>query len=137
MVRHGIGRVLSWFADIARLMRRVMGRLFMVAAVLIVAGCSGDGDFIGSPHAYQGKVGSFWGVDIDGVPTVVPDGASPMGYRMSLEGEEDIYTTYDDGTLKATGRAAYALALARLCAVAPGAEVCGMTALQEMLANIR
>ena len=103
-----------------------MKLLRWIPIALALAGCSADGGFVGSPHAYQGSFGSFWGVDVDGVPTVVPDGAEPMGYRG--DGEEDIYTTYDDGTVKATGRAAWALGLARLCGVAPRSEYCGPSA---------
>ena len=93
-----------------------------IALALGLTGCSADGGFVGSPHAVQGTVSTGW-LDMDIVPTVVPDGASPMGYRS--DGEEDMYTTYDDGTVKGTGRAAWALALARLCATAPRSAYCG------------
>ena len=94
----------------------------VTALTLALAGCSADGGFTGSPHAVQGKVSTPL-VDMDIVPTVVPDGGKPMGYRG--DGVEDIYTTYDDGTVSATGRAAWALSLARLCATAPRSPYCG------------
>lgn len=96
--------------------------LLLAALTLTLAGCSG---FTGSPHGYAGSADSPW-VDMSAIPTIVPDGGSPMGYRLGADGsEEDMYTSYDDGVIKATGRAAYALGLARLCGVAPRAPACG------------
>ena len=98
-----------------------MKYLFILAA-FVLAGCSADSGFVGSPHGMTGTVNTIW-ADVNGVPTIVPDGASPMGYRNEFE--EDIYTTYSDGMgTIATGRAAWALGLARLCMVAPNARVC-------------
>ncbi len=97
--------------------------LMLGAAALALAGCAADGGFVGTPHGMSGTVNTIW-ADVNGVPTIVPDGARPMGYRNGVE--EDIYTTYSDGfgTI-ATGRAAYVLGLARLCAQAPNIDLCG------------
>ncbi len=97
-----------------------MKRIILCAA-FVLAGCAGD-RFVGSPHAYQGEINSPW-ANVHALPTVVPDGAAPMGYRSGAE--EDIYTTFYDGTVRATGRAAWAMGLARLCAVAPSSAYCG------------
>ncbi len=97
-----------------------MKKLILCAA-FVLSGCAGD-QFVGSPHAYQGDMNGVW-YSIRALPTVVPDGAAPMGYRNGAE--EDIYTTFYDGTVRATGRAAWAMALARLCAVAPTSRYCG------------
>ncbi len=96
--------------------------LMLGAAAFILAGCAADGGFAGSPHGMSGTVNTIW-ADVNGVPTIVPNDARPMGYRNGME--EDIYTTYSDGfgTI-ATGRAAYVLGLARLCAQAPSAPLC-------------
>ena len=96
-----------------------MRMILWSAVALALASC---GDFVGSPHGMSGTVNTPW-VDVNGVPTIVPDGGSAMGYR---NGEvEDIYTTYSDGfgTI-ATGRAAYVLGLARLCLMAPNTPLC-------------
>ena len=93
-------------------------KTIILAATLLLAGCAGG---IGG-DAYQGAFNSPF-VDIRAVPTVAPEGMEPMGYRAG--DEQDIYTTFSDGTVRATGRAAWAMALARLCAVAPNSELCG------------
>ena len=116
-------RMISWIweglSGVWKFLTR--GSLWLVL-VVIVAGCSGEGGFTGSPHGYSGTVNTIW-ADINGVPTIVPDGGSPMGYRNGQE--EDMYTTYTDGfgTI-ATGRAAYVLGLARLCLMAPNTPLC-------------
>ncbi len=95
----------------------------LLIGIAVIAGCSADGGFVGSPHGMAGTVNTVW-ADVNGVPTIVPEGGRPMGYRNGLE--EDIYTTYSDGfgTI-ATGRAAYVLGLARLCLIAPDSDPCG------------
>ena len=79
---------------------------------LVLAGCDSTGAIVGSPHGYcvQGQVGvdKFSGV---GCPTITRDGETPMGSRVHPDGlEEDMYSTFSDGTLTATGRAAVELA---------------------------
>ena len=103
--------------------------LLLCAAALVLAGCTADGGFAGSPHGMSGTVNTIW-ADVNGVPTIVPEGSSPMGYRNGME--QDIYTTYSDGfgTI-ATGRAAYALGLARLCATAPQSGLCSADPLPD------
>ncbi len=98
--------------------------LMLSAAALGLASCAADGGFVGTPHGMSGTVNTIW-ADVNGVPTIVPDGGRPMGYRNGNGLEEDIYTTYSDGfgTI-ATGRAAYALGLARLCLLAPKVKFC-------------
>ncbi len=92
--------------------------IWPIIIAFTLAGCAGG---IGG-DAYQGAFNSPL-VDIRAVPTVAPEGMDPMGYRDG--DEQDIYTTFSDGTVRATGRAAWAMALARLCAVAPNSELCG------------
>ena len=94
-------------------------------AVLLLAGC---GNFTGSPHGYIFDADLPWGFDATGVPTVTLEGTRPMGYRSSADGSiEDVYTTYDDSVIRATGRAAWIVALARLCGVVPRSAYCGST----------
>ena len=93
-----------------------------IIAVLLLAGCGG---FTGSPHGYIFDADLPWGFSATGVPTVVLEGTLPMGYRSGPDGIEDVYTTYDDGVIRATGRAAWVVALARLCNSAPRSAPCG------------
>ncbi len=111
----------EWVVGVVRFFSR--GSLWLaLSGVLIIAGCSAGGGFVGSPHGMSGTINTIW-ADVNGVPTIVPDDARPMGFRDG--DQEDIYTTYSDGfgTI-ATGRAAYVLALARLCATAPNIGLC-------------
>lgn len=111
-----------------------MRSLLLCAVALILAGCTSDGGFAGSPHGMSGTVNTIW-ADVNGVPTIVPEDSQPMGYRNGME--QDIYTTYSDGfgTI-ATGRAAYVLGLARLCATAPNTPMCGGDPTPSPLADL-
>ena len=101
-------------------MRMLLGGV----ALLLLVGCTAAGG-LSSEHAYQGEVENFFGATVRGTPTIVPEGSTPMGYRGSPDGaQEDMYSTYDDGVIKATGRAAWYIALSRLCTVAPDASSC-------------
>jgi len=116
-------------------------RVTITALILgtFVVGCTlpGGGKF-SSEHGYciQGQIGkdSFKG---SGCPTIVPDGANPMGSRKSIlpDGtltEENMFSTImrSDGT-SATGPAADIVAetgrleqLLLICAVAPLSKAC-------------
>jgi len=92
----------------------------LIIGALAIAGCtSGIGN-----TGLQGTLNTPW-ADLQGVPTLAPDGMAPMGYRLGIDGEEDMYTTFSNGAITATGRAAYAMALSYLCAVAPLSPLCG------------
>ncbi len=83
-------------------------RFILIVAALTLAGCSSAGDFVGSPHAYIGEIETPIGLNVDGVPTIAPDGTTPMGYRNG-----DIFGAYN--TIKtadatATGIAAIVVA---------------------------
>jgi hypothetical protein len=101
--------------------------ILLGALAFVLAGCTGlDGKFVGSPHGYAGS-GTINGERFIATPTI--DGnLDPMGSRtMSPDGtviREDMYSTYTDGVLSATGPAAWITALWRLCSVAPGSPLC-------------
>lgn len=94
--------------------------IIAAVAALSLSACTDAG----SPHGYAGQF-SGWSFDVNGVPTIVPDGASPMGSRVNPDGsEEDMYSTFASGTVQATGRAAVYAALSLLCTAAPQAGAC-------------
>ena len=98
-------------------MNTATSRIIIVATCIVLAGCSPD--FVGSVHGYSGS-GTIRGERFIATPTIVPDGASPMGRRTSPDGsEEDMFSTYTNGILSATGEAAIIAALRDLCAFAP------------------
>ena len=79
-----------------------------IVAGLALAGCSG---FVGSPHGYIGDIEMPIGLTIKGVPSIVPDGAAPMGFRMNADGSiEDAYNTLKTDSVSATGMTAIVLA---------------------------
>lgn len=84
--------------------------------------------FTGSPHGYAGQINTD-AVDIQGFPTIAPDGYWQITGRQAADGSrEDAISTYSvepDGTLSVTGLAAQYLALSRLCVVAPNIGGCG------------
>ncbi len=114
-------------------------RILMLGAVaLALAGCTlPSGAKFSSDHGYgiQGKIGGEKGLSGSGIPTIVPDGASPMGSRRTLPDgtvEEDMFSTIvgENGT-SATGPAANIVAetgrlekLLLICAVAPNSAAC-------------
>ncbi len=106
--------------------------LMLGALALIVAGCtSSDDAFTGSPHGYSGRVNTVW-TDINVVPTIIQDGESALQSDYGSAGEmRDMPSTFEAdaaGNLRATGVAAYLMALANLCGRAPQSELCGDSA---------
>ncbi len=111
-------------------------KMVFVAGVctLALAGCSGalggmSGDFVGSPHGYSGSLVTPRGTRVIATPTI--DGnLDAMGSRkMSPDGtilETDMYSTFSNGVLSATGPAAIIAA----CAFAPMAPQCNMPGAQ-------
>ena len=102
-----------------------MRTILMLVAALALGGCAfADGsDFTGSPHGYSGSLTTPRGTRIIATPTI--DGnLNAMGSRkMSPDGtvlESDMYSTFTNGTLTATGPAAIIAA----CAFAPNVPMC-------------
>ena len=103
-----------------------------IALVLALAGCtSSESAFSGSPHGYSGRVNT-WMTDINVVPTIIQQGESALQSDYGSLGQmRDMPSTFEAdaaGNLKATGVAAYLMALANLCARAPQATMCGAPA---------
>ncbi len=74
---------------------------------LALGACSAAGDFVGSPHAYIGEIETPIGLNVDGVPTIAPDGTSPMGFRRNADGSvEGAYNTVRTPEITITGIAA-------------------------------
>lgn len=109
--------------------------LAFVALGIVLAACTlPSGAKFSSEHGYgiQGKIGGERGLSGSGIPTIVPNEASPMGSRKNNPDgsvDEDMYSTIigRDGS-SATGPAAIIVAETRrleqlilLCAVAPAA----------------
>ena len=107
-----------------------MRPLIALVVTLTLAGCVGEG-YSGPSRALQGNLDlSLGGANLDGVHTTARDGEKPMGYRDG-EGGEDMYSTFDGPSGKATGKAAEWLAeavylekLALVCAVFSGSSMC-------------
>ena len=102
--------------------------LMLGAVALALAGCtSAESAFSGSPHGYSGRVNS-WMTDINVVPTIIQQGESALQSDYGSSGEmRDMPSTFEADAavnLKATGVAAYLMALANLCARAPDARMC-------------
>ena len=118
----------DWIVGVVRFFRR--GSLWMaLAGVVIVAGCtSAESAFSGSPHGYSGRVNTLW-TDLNVVPTIIQDGESALQSDYGSSGQmRDMPSTFEAdaaGNLRATGVAAYLMALANLCARAPQAKKCG------------
>ncbi len=103
--------------------------LTLCAAALALAGCtSAESAFSGSPHGYSGRVNTVW-TDLNIVPTIIQQGESALQSDYgSAGGMRDMPSTFEAdaaGNLKATGVAAYLVALANLCARAPQSGMCG------------
>lgn len=100
---------------------------FAVLAAAALAGCAADDAFTGSPHGYSGHVDTFW-ADVTATPTILQPGEAPLHSLYGPDGSaSDMPSTFSvdiAGNLTATGYAAYWMALARLCTVAPNAAVC-------------
>jgi hypothetical protein len=100
-----------------------------LALLFFVAGCtSAESAFSGSPHGYSGRVNTVW-TDVNAVPTILQPEESALQSDYGSMGEmRDMPSTFEAdaaGNLKATGVAAYLMALANLCARAPDAGLCG------------
>ena len=103
--------------------------LMLGAAAFALAGCtSAESAFSGSPHGYSGRVNTVW-TDLNVVPTILQPGESALQSDYGASGQmRDMPSTYEvdrAGNLRATGVAAYIMALADLCRGAPQAEMCG------------
>ncbi len=103
--------------------------LLLGVAGLALGGCASDGsNFSGSPHGYSGSINNVW-TDIYAVPTIIQPGETALHSVYGPGGEmRDMPSTFEAdaaGNVRATGVAAYLMALAGLCARAPDAEVCG------------
>ncbi len=103
--------------------------LMLGAVALALAGCtSADSAFTGSPHGYSGRINS-WMTDMNVVPTIIQPGESALQSDYGSAGEmRDMPSTFEAdaaGNLRATGVAAYLMALGNLCARAPQAKMCG------------
>ena len=102
--------------------------LMLGALAIAVVGCtSTESAFSGSPHGYRGRVHT-WLTDLNVVPTIIQQGESALQSDYGSAGEmRDMPSTFEAdaaGNLRATGVAAYLMALANLCARAPQAELC-------------
>ena len=88
-----------------------------------LAGCTSPGGSIESPHGYvlDMDVGAF-GFKVEGTPTILQESESPLHSEYDADGSaKDMPATYvvrPDGTIKATGLAAYWLARAAYCRAA-------------------
>ena len=112
-----------------------MRRILLGAIALALVGCtSSESAFTGSPHGYSGRINT-WMTDLNVVPTIIQDGESALQSDYGAKGEmRDMPSTFEAdaaGNLRATGVAAYLMALANLCARAPQAEMCGAPAARE------
>ncbi len=110
-----------------------MRTILMGAVALALVGCtSSESAFSGSPHGYSGRINT-WMTDMNVVPTIIQDGESALQSDYGLDGQmRDMPSTFEAdaaGNLKATGVAAYLMALANLCARSPQAGLCGNGAL--------
>ncbi len=105
-----------------------MRMILLGAAALALVGCtSTESAFTGSPHGYSGRVNTVW-TDLNVVPTIIQDGEAALHSDYGADGEmRDMPSTFEAdaaGNLRATGVAAYLMALANLCARAPQAPAC-------------
>ncbi len=114
--------------------------LMLGGMALIVTACTSSGDaFTGSPHGYSGRINT-WMTDINVVPTIIQPGEAALQSDYGAAGQmRDMPSTFEAdvaGNLKATGVAAYLMALANLCARAPQADMCGENPPPELLATL-
>ena len=117
--------------------------LIAAARTFLMAGCAllPGGDFaLESKHGYCGSA-TIKNTKVSGCPTIDGNG-KPMGSRTHRPDgsvlSEDMFSTYTDGSVIATGPAALALAEAKrlekkalLCAISP--EACGREPPPELL----
>ena len=111
----------------------------LAALALALAGCTQpDSAFTGSPHGYTGTYEGTW-FDLRGAPSIIQEGESALQSDYGSMGEmRDMPSTFEAdaaGNLRATGVAAYLMALANLCARAPAAEMCGAPAARAAALN--
>ncbi len=106
----------------------MMKAILMTAAALALAGCSAEGGFAGSPHAMGGVIDTPFG-GVLGVPNAMSSGDQMLSSTIDPDGtREDMRSAYiikPDGTIIVTGPYVEYMALARLCLIAPNADVCG------------
>ncbi len=109
--------------------------LMLAAAALILAGCTSAKTNLESKHGYSGRVNGTW-TDINVVPTIIQSGESALQSDYGSMGQmRDMPSTFEAdaaGNLRATGVAAYLMALANLCGRAPQAEMCGNAAARQL-----
>ncbi len=122
--------VWEWIVGVVRLFRR--GSLWVaLAGVVILAGCTSAKTNLESKHGYSGRVNGTW-TDINVVPTIIQEGESALQSDYGSSGQmRDMPSTFEidaAGNIRATGVAAYLMALANLCGRAPQAEMCGNAA---------
>ncbi len=97
--------------------------LALSAAALSLAACTSPSGSINSPHGYvlDMDVGAF-GFKVEGTPSILQVGESALHSDYAADGgAKDMPSTYvvrPDGTIKATGVAAYWLARAVYCRTA-------------------
>jgi len=107
-----------------------MKTILLGAAALVALGActSPSSTFSGSPHGYAGRVNNFW-ADVSAVPTIIQPGEAALQSDYQGGGQmRDMPSTFEvdiAGNVRATGVAAYLMALANLCGRAPQAEKCG------------
>ncbi len=88
-----------------------MKLILLGALALAVAGCSSAGDFVGSVHGYIGEIDTPFGLNVDGIPTILPDGTSQLGYERAPDGRvKDAFSTLKTRELNATGLTANIIA---------------------------
>ena len=107
--------------------------LILGAVALALVGCtSSESSFTGSPHGYSGRMNT-WMTDFSVVPTIIQQGESALQSDYGASGQmRDMPSTYEvdrAGNMRATGVAAYIMALGDLCRGAPQAKVCGSSML--------
>ena len=98
-------------------------KLLKLLPFIVLVGCTSPGGSINSPHGYvlDMDVGAF-GFKIEGTPSILQKTESPLHSEYDADGSaKDMPSTYvvrPDGTIKATGLAAFWLARAAYCRVA-------------------
>lgn len=93
--------------------------LMSAAALALLTGCtSTDSAFSGSPHGYSGRLNTFW-ADVNAVPTILQNSETALHSSYGADGSQsDMPSTFEAdaaGNIKATGVAAYWMAMAAYC----------------------
>lgn len=87
----------------------------LIAAVIVLAGCSATGDYLGPDRGVDVRIDSRWGSSIRGRSTT---------YKFGTEKPLGTLTITPDGALDMTGPAVEIYALKLFCDTAPNAEGC-------------